>query len=98
MIRLPTLFQTGTGELRLCKEFHVIIGTIFQLMNETSVLMLQTPKKDKSLTESSPVEPENNTKKRIDEHLKDISDTISDDDIRNINTDIKTETDANAQV
>lgn len=60
--------------------------------------MLQTPKNDKSSTESSPAEPGNSTKKRIDEHLKDISDKISDDDIRNINTDIKTQTDADEQV
>jgi hypothetical protein len=44
---------------------------------------------DKSLSESVVDET---TKQRIDEHLKDVNDTISDDDIRNINTDIQTET------
>jgi hypothetical protein len=56
--------------------------------------MLHIPKKDISSTDNTPVEPENSTKQRIDEHLKDRSDKISEDDIRNINTDIKTETDA----
>lgn len=67
-------------------------------MNETSALMPQTKKKDKSSTGSSPAETsENSTKKRIDEHLKDINDTISDDDIRNINTDMKPDTNVNEE-
>jgi hypothetical protein len=44
---------------------------------------------DKSLSESVVDET---TKQRINQHLKDVNDTISDDDIRNINTDIQTET------
>ena len=44
---------------------------------------------DKSMPESIVDET---TKQKIEQHLKDFNDTISDDDIRNINTDIQTET------
>jgi hypothetical protein len=56
--------------------------------------MSQPSKKNKSPLDKSEVESllDEITKQKIDQHLKDFHDTISDDDIRNINTDIQTET------
>ena len=55
--------------------------------------MANTSKKNKSPLDKSLPESviDETTKQRIDQHLKDFNDTISDEDIRNINTDIQTE-------
>jgi hypothetical protein len=41
-----------------------------------------------------PPAADDTTRKKIDKHLSDIDDTISEDDIKNINTDIGTDTGA----
>ena len=54
--------------------------------------MANASKKNKSpLDKSLPEVVNETTKQRIDKHLKDFNDTISEDDISNINTDIQTE-------
>jgi len=55
--------------------------------------MANTSKKNKSPLDKSLPESviDETTKQRIDQHLKDFNDTISDEDIRNINTNIQTE-------